>query len=158
MCLKIPSSPTLQCCKPITLLDASFPYCSPPPIQCCEPITLPEASYAYCSSPTTILRTHNIVWCKFYLSFLPLYNVANPKHCLTQVLLIVPPRLQCCKPKTLLDASFTYCFFPYTMLWTHNIAWIKFYWLFLNIVQREKRTETQNRLDSSFSDNFCDWL
>ena len=128
------------------------------PIQCCEPITLLDASFTYCSSTYTMLQTHNVSWRKFYLLFLPLYNIANPQYCLTQVLLIVPPPMQCCEPITFLDASFTYCFSPYTMLRTHNIAWCKFYLLFLNIVKRGKGRETQNRLGSSFSHTFCHWL
>ena len=38
----------------------------------------------------------------------------------------------------------------YTMLPTHNIAWRKFYSLFLKIVKREERKETQNCPNSSF--------
>ena len=107
------------------------------PIQCCEPITLFDASFTYCSSTYTMLQTHNISWRKFYLLLLPLYNIANPQYCLTQVLLIVPP-VQCCEPITFLDASFTYCSSPYTMLRTHNIAWCKFYLTLLRGGKGEK--------------------
>ena len=44
------------------------------------------------------------------------------------------------------------------MLWTHNIAWRKFYSCFLNIVKRGKGVETRNYLNISFSHNFCYWL
>ena len=44
------------------------------------------------------------------------------------------------------------------MLQNHNIAWRKFYLLFLNIVKRGKGRETQDYLNSSFSHNFCRWL
>ena len=130
----------------------------PPPIQCCEPITLFEASFTYCSSPYTTSQTHNIAWRKFYLFFFPHYNVANPWHCLTQVFLILLPPIQCCEPITFLDASFTYYFYPYTMLPTLKIAWCKFYLLFVNIVKRGKGREAQYRLDSSFPNNCCQWL
>ena len=68
------------------------------------------------------------------------------------------PPIQCCKPITLLDASFTYCSSPYTMLRTHNIAWGKFYLFFINTVKRGKGRETQNRLDRTFTHNCCQWL
>ena len=47
---------------------------------------------------------------------------------------------------------------PYTMLWTHNIVWRNFCSLFLNIVKKGKRRETQNCPNSSFSHSFCHWL
>ena len=122
--------PPIQYCEPITLLDTSFTYCSSS-IQCCKPITLPDASFTYYSSPYTMLRTQNIGWRKFYLLFLPLYNVANPQHCLTQVLLIVPPPIHCCESIIFVDGSFTYCYYPIQCLRTHSIAWRKFYFLFL---------------------------
>ena len=44
------------------------------------------------------------------------------------------------------------------MLQTHNIAWLKFCPLFLNIVKRGKGVETQNWSNSSFSHKFCHWF
>ena len=45
---------------------------------------------------------------------------------------------------------------PYTMLRIQNLAWHKFYSLFLNIVKGggKERRETQSCLNSSFSHNF----
>ena len=40
------------------------------------------------------------------------------------------------------------------MLRTQNIAWCKFFSLFLNIAKRGKNVETQNRSNSCFSRNF----
>ena len=112
----------------------------------------------YCFSPYTMLRTHNIAWMKFYLLFPKLNNDANPKLYLTQVLLFVPRPIQCCKSITLLDASFTYRYSPYTIFRTYNIAWDNFYLLFFNIFKRGKGREKQNRLASTFPHNCCQWL
>ena len=44
------------------------------------------------------------------------------------------------------------------MLRTDNIAWRKFFSLFVNIVKRVKEGETQNCTNTGFSLNFSHWL
>ena len=140
------------------LLKCVFKFPSSPSIQISKPITMLHASFTYFSSSYTMLRTHNIAWMKFYLLFPKLNNDANPKLYLTQVLLFVPRPIQCCKSITLLDASFTYRYSPYTIFRTYNIAWDNFYLLFFNIFKRGKGREKQNRLASTFPHNCCQWL
>ena len=140
------------------LLKGVFTFPSSSSIQISKPITMLHASFTYFSSSYTMLRTHNIAWMKFYLLFPKLNNDANPKHCLTQVLLFLPSPIQCCKSITLLDASFTCGYSPYTIFRTHNIPWGNFYLLLFNIVNREKWRETQKCLVSTFPQNCCQWL
>ena len=47
---------------------------------------------------------------------------------------------------------------PYTMLPTYNIAWRKFWTLFLNIFKKGKGAETRDCPISSFSHNFFHWF
>ena len=59
---------------------------------------------------------------------------------------------------TILKNVFKNLLSPFTMLWTHNIAWHKFYSFFLDIVKMERGGEIKNCPYSSFSHNFCHWL